>query len=400
MNILVLTSIYPADDLPKTYTPVVHYFTKEWVRQGHCVRVVHSASVFPRLFYWLARRIGVARVASKVGSTVPERRIEDRNYEWEGIPVARHCIQKIIPHGRFSGRAIQGQVRKIIEFCKRDNFVPELIVGHWMNPQLELLVALRESFPSARTALTLHEKPEALKALYFRDWDVLLHRVDKIGARNRVLSIKNQEELSIERKNAYVCQSGIPDVFLDSDELHCFSDDRNRYIFVGTLFERKYPEAILKALILNQEREFSVTYIGAGEQEREIHRIVQEFEIQGCVHLLGRMPREQIKSHLRESDVFVMISRDEVYGLVYLEAMAQGCITIAARNEGFDGIIEDGVNGFLCEAGNVSELASILTKIKSLSGEDLACISRNAQEAARSMSDSICAKKYLKALVG
>ena len=36
----------------------------------------------------------------------------------------------------------------------------------------------------------------------------------------------------------------------------------------------------------------------------------------------------------------------EAYGLVYLEAMARGCITIASRDEGFDGVIKDGINGF------------------------------------------------------
>ena len=38
-----------------------------------------------------------------------------------------------------------------------------------------------------------------------------------------------------------------------------------------------------------------------------------------------------------------MISELETFGLVYIEAMAAGCITIASRNEGFDGIIKDGV---------------------------------------------------------
>ena len=42
-----------------------------------------------------------------------------------------------------------------------------------------------------------------------------------------------------------------------------------------------------------------------------------------------------------------MISQGEAFGLVYLEAMARGCITIASRGEGFDGIIKDGINGFL-----------------------------------------------------
>lgn len=35
-RILVLTPVYPAQDIPKTDTPVVHYFTREWVKMG-CV---------------------------------------------------------------------------------------------------------------------------------------------------------------------------------------------------------------------------------------------------------------------------------------------------------------------------------------------------------------------------
>ena len=70
----------------------------------------------------------------------------------------------------------------------------------------------------------------------------------------------------------------------------------------------------------------------------------------------------QVVEHLKNSAVFIMISRKETFGLVYLEAMATGCITVAARGEGFDGIIEDGVNGFLCEAGNVAELTEIIRK--------------------------------------
>ncbi len=36
-----------------------------------------------------------------------------------------------------------------------------------------------------------------------------------------------------------------------------------------------------------------------------------------------------------------MISKNETCGLVYIEAMAVGCIMIASKNEGFDGIIND-----------------------------------------------------------
>lgn len=58
-----------------------------------------------------------------------------------------------------------------------------------------------------------------------------------------------------------------------------------------------------------------------------------------------------------------MISTNEIFGLVYLEAMAASCLTIASKNGGVDGIIKCEKNGFLCEEGNDKELHSILNRI-------------------------------------
>ena len=94
-----------------------------------------------------------------------------------------------------------------------------------------------------------------------------------------------------------------------------------------------------------------------------------------------------------------MGSKSEVFGLVYLEAMARGCITIAARNEGMDGIIETGKNGFLCEAGNADELTSIIKRINSLSADEKRQISENARHTAEELSDFNVAKRYLEAVM-
>ena len=59
MRILVLTSIYPQPDDDKTagVTPVVHYFAKEWARQGHDVMVIHNANKFVLPLYLLPKKI-------------------------------------------------------------------------------------------------------------------------------------------------------------------------------------------------------------------------------------------------------------------------------------------------------------------------------------------------------
>ena len=49
-NILLLTPIYPGPDIPKSTTPVVHYFTKEWIQLGYNVKVVTYPSNFPTIY--------------------------------------------------------------------------------------------------------------------------------------------------------------------------------------------------------------------------------------------------------------------------------------------------------------------------------------------------------------
>jgi glycosyltransferase involved in cell wall biosynthesis len=90
-----------------------------------------------------------------------------------------------------------------------------------------------------------------------------------------------------------------------------------------------------------------------------------------------------------------MISRGEVFGLVYLEAMSRGCITIAGKGEGMEGIIEHGINGFLCEPGNANELASLIKHINTLSAEEKKTISDRARAKATELSDYNVAKNYI-----
>ena len=90
-----------------------------------------------------------------------------------------------------------------------------------------------------------------------------------------------------------------------------------------------------------------------------------------------------------------MLSKNETLGLVYLEAMAMGCITICSKNEGVDGIIKHGENGFLCEADNLNELIELIISIKNLSIEQRQKISNNAISTMANFTNSNIAKKYL-----
>lgn len=130
-------------------------------------------------------------------------------------------------------------------------------------------------------------------------------------------------------------------------------------------------------------------------QEREEFRHeerVSEIRVRGNIEFLGRLPHEKVLEEMQKSDIFILPSVNETFGMVCLEAMASGCITVCTKNDGIDGIIKDGENGFLCEP-TVKGIKETLLKIKNEG--NLEQIRHKALETVKEYSQQNCAKKYI-----
>ena len=92
---------------------------------------------------------------------------------------------------------------------------------------------------------------------------------------------------------------------------------------------------------------------------------------------------------MREVDIFILPSKNETFGMVYLEAMASGCITVCSKGDGVDGIIKDSINGFLCD--DVEQVFERIMKF-----EDKNWILENSYNTIRNYTDLIVANHYLK----
>ena len=79
--------------------------------------------------------------------------------------------------------------------------------------------------------------------------------------------------------------------------------------------------------------------------------------------LTGGLPHEQVIERMAQSDLFVLPSWGEGYGIVYIEAMAAGCIAVGAKDEGIEDTITDGENGFLVPAGDIDEIHRVMKNV-------------------------------------
>ncbi len=397
MKIFVLTPIYATATTSQGATPVVHYFTREWAKAGHQVTVFHLDSKFPRPLYWISRKFQ-HRLSTHVGYSVPLESPREDDYEVQGVTVHRRCLKKVIPHSLYSNKQLGYALDCIEKECEQ-NGTPDWFIGHWDNPQLELLCELKKRF-NKPICIVLHSNVFNYEAKYGKRWLEMLAQLDVIGFRSPI-GLANFEKKYGKPKRSFIASSGVSQIFLDEGAAikKEFCHPIHNFVFVGSLIARKHPATIITALSqAYPDGDFKITYIGDGAEKEVIESEHRRLGDKGEVVFTGRIPREEIIPFLKDSDVFVMVSKDEIFGLVYLEAMAMGLIPIGSKNEGIDGIIRNGENGFLCEAGNVSDLANALERIKSLPKEQLQLISDHAKETAREYSDNGVAEKYIQYL--
>lgn len=380
-------------------TPVCHYFTREWKEMGYEVVVIHFRSMFPAIYTMGAKLF--PRLAKRyVGNHVEmDRNMKMVKSDQDGIPVFSLPIHKFFPHGKYTSNVINKKVMEIENLLKGEGYVPDVIIGHFYNPQLEVIAKLKDIFPNAKTCVSLHEEGEVVKALLGKQSDKVLNAIDIIGFRSVPIQ-KSFEEVFGSQHKSLLCWSGTPEFFLNTPSVkdRVFTDGPvHGFIYVGQTIKRKYPKQTVEGVhIAMGDYPYKLVYVGSKDMGYpETQEYVMQHHLENKVLFTGKIPRDEIIRYYDESDVFIMISRGEVFGLVYLEAMSRGCITIAGKGEGMEGIIEHGINGFLCEPGNANELASLIKHINTLSAEEKKTISDRARAKATELSDYNVAKNYI-----
>lgn len=396
-NILVLTSVYPGDDLSKENTSVVHYFAKEWVKQGYNVKVIHNLTYYPS-FVHLAISLSKNIISRYYNYPFPiKKNSKDKTYTLDNVPVYRLPIKKKYSGALYTPMIQEKQKNRIINLLNNLQFKPDIVLGHWPNPQLDQIKELGSLY-NARTCIVLHNNVEDIKRIYKNRINEVLQGIDVWGFRSNEIRNRFENIYGIPSKH-FICHSGIPLTVTKAPE-RTFNNGLKNFLFVGSLIPRKNPSILINAIHkVYRDNQFNITFVGNGPEKSKITRMVKQLKLDDKILLLERLSRMEVFDLMAKADCFIMVSKPETFGLTYLEAMSMGCITIGTKNEGIDGIIKHGINGFLCEAGNEKKLIRLLNNLTELPKKELIRISKNAVETANKLTEEKAAAHYIESVL-
>lgn len=132
---------------------------------------------------------------------------------------------------------------------------------------------------------------------------------------------------------------------------------------VGRLYWIKNYEVLLRALgnMRPLPRDLALVIVGEGSERQNLESLTKQLGLTEHVQFLGQ--RSDIPDIMSAIDVFVHPSLGEAFCQVTAEAMASGRPLISSRVGGPAEMVEDGVNGYLVEPGDIDGLTKALERM-------------------------------------
>ncbi len=159
------------------------------------------------------------------------------------------------------------------------------------------------------------------------------------------------------RKKISIIPNGIDDFWFDNIADHKKKPEipNVNILQIGHINKNKNVETTIKAVDLLIDQGYEIKFNVAGKMKNK--KIIKKIKFLDYINYLGFNPKEDLVKIFEASDIFILPSVYETFGLVYAEAMSQGLPVIYSRGQGFDGQFENGEVGFSVDCFNSEDIA-------------------------------------------
>lgn len=252
-----------------------------------------------------------------------------------------------------------------------EEFKPEVIhVGHiWTLAAIASKYNLPLVITAHGTDLIGYEKSIESAQRYIKDAELAYAKASK------VITISKENEVLVNKifpnncKTVLISNGYDSSIFYKQDynrkdvlaELGVNKEYNKIVCFVGKFAKFKGIDILLEALDSVDVKDTLVLLAGNGELFEEMKAIAEKSSFSDIV-FLGNQPQDMLRKIYNISDVSIVPSRNEPFGLVVIEALACGTPVIGSNNGGIINIIKPDI-GILFEAENSNDLAKNITEV-------------------------------------
>lgn len=280
-------------------------------------------------------------------------------FEKEGIK----CYQASFPLGRvpiFISRSIAVPLlKKAVSRIIKENGKPILMHAHFtdsgyyasfIKDKFDLKLVLTEH----NSAVNQSEIGVKIKKIAKKAYE----KSDKVLAVSDALAKNIYNNFDIKPEIVYnVLDTQLyKDIIKKNDK-----SEKIEFVSVGGLLYNKGFDVLLKAFkqAFNDYDNVKLTIFGDGEKKADLIELTKTLGIDNKVIFCGQQSRETIANKFAESDCFVLTSRTETFGVVYIEAMASGLPVIATKCGGPECFVNES-NGLLIDTNNIQQTTEAL----------------------------------------
>jgi glycosyltransferase involved in cell wall biosynthesis len=342
-KILIISSLYPNKE-----NPIRGIFVKKQVEE-------------------LSKDFIVKVYASEICNNVKQFSYWDDNVE---VFQTKYKFPKFFLAPFYYKRAIKKKLPKIVE-----EFRPDYIHIHVYQHIPELYV-LAKILKHKRIFVTFHNNKQIIEIKSIRKFyyeNTLKSTLKKI---ENIMVVSNKVNNILkpylqESNKVYIIGNGVESVYskIDVGKYIRLLEKNNhtfKIISVGNLIKSKGFDLLIEAVaeLRLDGKDIDLTIIGVGAEKHNLQKLINKYELNEHIRLLGMLNHDVVMNLYKYFDAFVLPSWSETFGLVYLEAMLAQIPVIGVKGEGIDGVIIDGVNGFLVKPKNIFSLKNKILELQ------------------------------------
>lgn len=220
------------------------------------------------------------------------------------------------------------------------NKKPSIIYCHFFLPGIKLCIRLAQYY-KVPLALDHHEPLDSIRITHPKHYRAILKNVEYAdlvivhSEFNKNKLIDEAERLTIKLPQIRKIYLGQP---FDIQDFHRSTSNKIVLITVAHLVDRvKNIDILIKGFARLKKCNhlyLSLQIVGDGRLRKYYESVAKEFKVNDRVEFLGQKSRHEVRDLMRNADIFVLPSYPESFGLVFIEALANGLPVITCKGNG------------------------------------------------------------------